>query len=100
MRERIRLYEQTNIGEDVVKMQIACCLILPVIKEYARTGNTNIFESTAYYDQVEDRDGHIAGQRREWTEKDGEAFTYTSKTSFTSNGVPLGLAFGWKTDPK
>ena len=86
--------KQTNIGEDVVKMQIACCLILPLTKEYARTGNTNRFESTGYYD---DSDTNNAGHHREWTEKDPEAFTYTSKTTFTTNGVPAGLALGWKT---
>merc|ERR1740138_1396849 len=70
----------TNWGDDVVKMDLTCCLVLPAQQEYARTGNTNRFESTFY---APDGGGKV-----------DEAMIFTSKSKFRRENLPC--AFAWR----
>ena len=71
--------KQTNEGDDMVKSEVMCCLVMQAHNGYARIGNTNRFWSTFYAPE---------GGRS------SEVMNFTSKTFFRREGAP---AFGWKT---
>ena len=76
---------QTNVGEDRIKVQAMCCLIYPATDEYLRIGNTNRFGSTGY---ITDEDGSSS--------RGTDVLNFTSTTSLKheGGGIP---GFGWKT---
>jgi hypothetical protein len=72
--------KQTNEGDDKVKMELMCCLVMKAHNGYARIGNTNRFWSTFYAPE--------GGPRS------SEVMNFTSKTFYRREGAP---AFAWKT---
>lgn len=72
--------KQTNEGDDVVKMDFMCCLVLKAQNEYARIGNSNRFLSTFYLPDSEERSD--------------EVMNFTSPTFVRREKAP---AFAWKT---
>ena len=75
--------KQTNEGDDLVKMDLTCCLLLQAQNEYARIGNTNRFWSTFYAP-----DGASV--------RSTEVMHFTSKTFLRREGAP---ACAWKRGP-
>ena len=76
---------QTNVGEDGIKMQAMCCLCYPATTEFARMGNTNRFGATSY---TTDDDG--SSSRSE----DVLNFTSTTSLKHEGGGIP---GVGWKS---
>ena len=75
--------KQTNEGDDLVKMDLTCCLLLQAQNEYARIGNTNRFWSTFYAP-----DGGSV--------RSTEVMHFTSKTFLRRECAP---ACAWKRGP-
>ena len=84
--------KQTNVGEDIVKMQALLCLVVPATVQFARVGNSNRFQGMNYAEHWQGGGDHGPTVYAGATRSD-EVVEFTSKTFRRNENIP---AFAWK----